>query len=70
MRAQQTVYCGKCHRTSDGAPIAHPCRILDPAFLAAEREEEYGRAATILERMRLVLHQGVSDEDASCRGLG
>jgi uncharacterized membrane protein len=67
MRAQQTVYCGRRHRTCDGAPIAHACRILDPAFLAAERAEEFGRAVTILEAMRIVLHGGVS-EDGACAG--
>jgi hypothetical protein len=70
MNDHQTVYCGKRHRTCDGAPIAHACRILDPAFLAAERDEEYARAAALLERMGLVLHAGVADDGAPCGDRG
>lgn len=59
---QTTIYCGKRHRKADGLPVAHACRVLDPDFLEAERLEEYGRAARVLERMPLVLHDGVADE--------
>lgn len=55
---QRTLYCGKLHRTEDGVPVAHPCRVLDPDYLRAERTEDYGRAAALIERMRLVLHGG------------
>ncbi len=48
----------------DGAPVQHSCRVLDPAYLRAERAEEYGTAAALLQRMRLELHQGVEDEAA------
>jgi hypothetical protein len=56
---QRTVYCGKLHRTEDGVPVEHACRVLAPEYLHAERAQEYGRAATILERMRMALHGGV-----------
>lgn len=39
-------------------PVAHACRVLDPDYLRAERMQEYGRAAALMERMRLVLHGG------------
>jgi hypothetical protein len=61
---QTTIYCGKRHRRSDGLPVAHACRILDPDFLEAERLEEYGRAARVLERMPLLLHDGVAGDGA------
>jgi len=68
MSAEQiTIYCGKRHRRSDGLPVAHACRILDPEFLEAERLEEYGRAVSVLERMPLVLHDGVADERARAK---
>lgn len=60
MIAQRTVYCGRPHRKADGVPIDHPCRVLFPAFLEAERAEEYGRAADVLDEMPLVLHPGVA----------
>ncbi len=58
MKFQRTIYCGKMHRTYDGVPVDHACRILDPAYLQAERTEEYGRAAALLEAMKLVRHGG------------
>ena len=61
MKAQHTIYCGKGHRTLDGVPVAHSCRVLAPEYLEAERREEYGRAASLLERMPLVLHPGVAE---------
>lgn len=59
MVEQLTIYCGKPHRTSDGVPVEHACRVLLPAFLEAERTEDFGRAADVLEGMPLVLHRGV-----------
>jgi hypothetical protein len=56
---QRTIFCGKLHRTKDGVPVAHACRVVEPDYLHAERAQEYGRAATLLERMRVVLHDGV-----------
>lgn len=64
MNDQHTVYCGNRHRRLDGVPIGHSCRVLAPEFLAAERREEYGLAAAVLERMELVLHDGLVDGDA------
>jgi hypothetical protein len=62
MSEQRTVYCGRPHRKADGVPIDHACRVLFPAFLEAERAEEYGRAAEVLEDMPLVLHAGIARE--------
>jgi hypothetical protein len=64
---QRTIYCGKRHRRSDGLPVAHACRILDPDYLEAERLEEYGRAVEVLERMPLVLHDGVAERGGASR---
>jgi hypothetical protein len=58
----RTIYCGATHRMSDGLPVAHACRVLDPAFLMAERERDIPRAVTLLERMPLQLHPGVPRE--------
>jgi hypothetical protein len=60
MCAQQTVYCGRPHRTSDGVPVGHACRVLLPEFLEAERRLEYERAVEVLEAMPIVLHVGVA----------
>jgi hypothetical protein len=57
---QHTIYCGRVHRTSDGVPVAHACRVLAPGFLEAERREEFGRAVEILDRTPRVLHPGVA----------
>lgn len=65
MNAQHTLYCGRRHRRADGIPIAHPCRVLAPEFLRAERCEEYGLAAAVLEEMALVLHAGIPDTPES-----
>jgi hypothetical protein len=59
---QRTIYCGKPHRVLDGAPIGHACRLLDPAYLKAEHDEDRWRAASILLDMPLVLHNGVPAE--------
>ena len=59
MTEQRTLYCGKPHRKTDGVPIDHACRVLPPAFLEAERGEDYGRAADVLERVPIVLHRGI-----------
>lgn len=56
MNEQWTIYCGKPHRTADGVPIGHACRVLPREYLEAERREEYGRAVDVLERAPLVLH--------------
>jgi hypothetical protein len=75
MNDQHTIYCGNLHRRLDGVPIAHSCRVLAPEYLEAERREEYGRAASILERMPLVLHPGTRDVQTrgpnavACAGL-
>lgn len=49
----------------DGLPVAHACRVLDPAFLLAERERDIPRAVTLLERMPLQLHPGVPSQASS-----
>lgn len=61
----RTIYCGATHRMSDGLPVAHACRVLDPAFLLAERERDIPRAVTLLERMPLQLHPGVPSQASS-----
>jgi hypothetical protein len=60
-----TIYCGRRHRTSDGVPVEHPCRLLDPEYLKAEHAKDYERAAEILERMPLILHGGLSSVDGT-----
>ena len=59
MSLQRSIYCGKLHRRADGLPINHACRVLDPAYLEAERREDYGRAAAVLDETPLVLHKGI-----------
>ncbi len=59
---QLTIYCGKPHRFADGAPVGHACRLLDPRYLMAECQEDYFRAASILQQMPLLLHCGVPGE--------
>jgi hypothetical protein len=59
MKDQLTIYCRRRHRIADGVPIAHSCRVLDPAFLEAERNDALGEAADVLDRMPVVLHPGV-----------
>lgn len=66
----ETIYCGKPHRLIDGAPVGHACRLLHPAYLAAERAEDYGRAASILCQMPLVLHEGVDIGSDAGAALG
>ena len=58
-----TMYCGKHHRLSDGAPVDHSCRVLDPEYLQAERHHHYERAVAILQRMPIDLHRGVRRQD-------
>jgi hypothetical protein len=43
-----TQYCGKPHRTADGAPIAHRCRVLPPEALRAEIDGDLKEALRIL----------------------
>jgi hypothetical protein len=62
MNEHETVYCGRRHRTSDGVPIAHRCRVLAPAFLRAEAEEAWDEAVDALVAMPLVLHPGVPSD--------
>lgn len=59
MPVHRTIYCGKPHRLSDGAPVGHACRVLEPRFLRAELDHEYACAAEILEAMPIVLHHGL-----------
>jgi hypothetical protein len=60
-----TIYCGRRHRTSDGVPVEHPCRLLDLEYLRAEHAEDYERAAEILERMPIILHGGLASVDVA-----
>jgi hypothetical protein len=54
-----TIYCGQSHRISDGIPLEHSCRVLAPAFLAAERVKDFDRAIEILAQMPLTMHEGL-----------
>jgi hypothetical protein len=65
----RTIYCGEPHRMADGLPVGHACRVLDPAFLLAERDEDLSRAVTLLELMPLLLHPGVPEATESPRRL-
>jgi len=58
MSTYVTLYCGESHRTSDGVPVEHSCRVLDPEYLKAERDKDYERAVELLERMPLILLDG------------
>jgi hypothetical protein len=40
-------YCGKPHRTTDGVPLAHRCRVLPPEALRAELWGDHVRALRI-----------------------
>jgi hypothetical protein len=35
-RSIRTGYCQRLHRLKDGAPVAHPCRVLPVEALKAE----------------------------------
>jgi hypothetical protein len=37
-------YCGKPHRTEDGLPLSHRCRVLPPEALRAAANGEEGLA--------------------------
>ena len=54
-----TIYCGRHHRISDGFPVKHSCRVLDPEYLKAEQIKDYDRASALLEQMPLILHDEV-----------
>jgi hypothetical protein len=64
MDLQRTLYCDRDHRIGDGVPVGHACRVLDPAFLAAEREGDLALASILIEAMRIVLHPGAPVECA------
>ena len=73
MASYLTIYCGRPHRTADGFPIGHTCRVLAPEYLAAERAKDYELALAILERMPLTLREGLPDESSAtgpCEGQG
>jgi hypothetical protein len=67
MNEQLTIYCGRRHRIADGAPIAHRCRLLSPAFLEAERNDAWDEAVDTLEGMPVILHPGIPEADAATR---
>ncbi len=66
----RTMYCDRLHRLDDGVPVDHRCRILDPAYLRAERDGEIDVAVDLLERMPLELHPGEAEarSAAPCAG--
>ena len=43
-----TSYCNRGHRLSDGKPVQHECRIIPPAALEAERNDDFSLAQKIL----------------------
>jgi hypothetical protein len=63
MPTYHTIYCGRRHRTSDGTPVEHSCRVLDPEYLKAERAKDYERAIELFERMPITLHDGLVRTD-------
>jgi hypothetical protein len=44
------TYCGKPHRTVDGLPLAHRCRVLPPEALRAEASGESHTAFLLFAR--------------------
>ncbi len=62
MTVFRTIYCDDLHRLDNGLPIGHACRVLDPEYLVAERDQEYSQAASLLESMPLTLHWGIPGE--------
>ena len=44
------AYCGKPHRTLDGIPLAHRCRVIPPEALRAELWGDNPRAVRIFAK--------------------
>ena len=66
MTAPQSVllpYCGKPHRISDGAPVAHRCRILPADAIEAALEGQFEKAIHTMARAAaagpLLTHAGI-----------
>ena len=57
-RSWFTRYCGKPHRTADGLPLAHRCRVLPPAALRAEIDGDLKRAVQILVKSGPTVEHG------------
>ena len=56
-------YCGMPHRTTDGVPLAHACRVLPPDAVRAEVRGDLARAIRVFAARaaggRLEPHPGV-----------
>jgi len=50
------TYCGKPHRTVDGLPLAHRCRVLPPQALRAEASGESHTALLLFARQAAAGH--------------
>lgn len=47
-----STYCNSPHRLTDGKPIEHECRIIPPAALKAEMEDDFHKAIQIMREDR------------------
>lgn len=55
-----STYCNFGHRTSDGKPIEHECRIIPPEALDAEWRGDFDLALRIMrERPIYMMRRGV-----------
>jgi hypothetical protein len=53
-------YCNQSHRTIDGKPVEHECRIIPPAALRAEAEGDYERANEIMRSRKVrMMRRGI-----------
>lgn len=53
-----TTYCNFGHRMSNGRPVGHECRIIPPAALRAERNDDFALAQKILREMPVIIVKG------------
>lgn len=51
------TYCNKAHRTSDGKPIKHECRIIPPRAIAADMAGNAKAASQIMSEAPIRMMQ-------------
>ncbi len=51
-----TTYCNFAHDLADGKPVAHECYVLPPKALAAERQDNFALAITIIQQAKPLLY--------------
>ena len=56
-----TSYCNQAHRVKDGKPVDHECRMIPPAALQAEMDDQLDVARQMLESApRTYMRKGVT----------